>query len=88
MNKLRRRISYYKAYLSYFAIATAQFLNPVAAADPASKINRQEWECEEVQEQTRAQEMQEIAGENDEEEMRQIQEAERFIDPNKKINEC
>lgn len=83
MNKLRKRIYYSKAHLSYFAIATAQFLNPIAAADPASKINRQEWECEEVQEQTRAQEMQEIAGEADEEEIRQIQESERFIDAKK-----
>lgn len=83
MKRLRKRFSYYRAYFSYFAIAAAQFLNPVAAADPASKINRPEWEYEEVQKQTKAQEMQEIAGENDEVELRQIQENERCIDPNK-----
>ncbi len=79
MSNSRRRPSKCKSLLAVLVIATAQFLNPIAAADPASRINRQEWEYEEVQDQNRAQDMQEIAGENDEAEIRQIQETERVI---------
>jgi len=66
MKRFKRRLNYYKAYLAYFTVATAQFLCPSAAADPASKISPPEWSYREVQEEIKAYEMQEIAKEPDE----------------------
>mgnify|MGYP006080115343 CR=1 FL=1 len=77
MKSLKRRLSYYNAYLSYFIIAGFQIICPTVAADPASKINPPEWS--EVQEQTQAQRMREIAGKSEEIEERQIEESEKFI---------
>lgn len=66
MKLSKRQLAYCKAYLSYFVIASAQFLCPAAAADPASKINPPEWSIREVQEQIEAYEMQEIEKEHEE----------------------
>lgn len=40
---LTRRLARYRAAVSFFLVAAAQFLSPAAAADPASKINPPAW---------------------------------------------
>ena len=37
------RLSCYRAILSYYLVAMAQFLSPAAAADPAAKIDPPAW---------------------------------------------
>ena len=48
---VRIRISCYRAILSYYIVAMAQFLSPAAAADPASKIDPPEWSYRHTQEE-------------------------------------
>jgi hypothetical protein len=45
------RISCYRAILSYYIVAMAQFLSPAAAADPASKIDPPVWSYRHTQEE-------------------------------------
>lgn len=40
---LRRRLARFRAFVSFFLVATAQFLSPAAAADPAWKIDPPAW---------------------------------------------
>jgi hypothetical protein len=40
---LTRRLSRFRAFVSFFLVAAAQFLSPAAAADPASKIDPPAW---------------------------------------------
>ena len=42
-HSLKLRIRCYRAILSYYIVAMAQFLSPAAAADPASKIDPPVW---------------------------------------------
>ena len=39
----KRRLARCRAALSFYLVATAQFLSPAAAADPASKIDPPAW---------------------------------------------
>jgi hypothetical protein len=48
---LKLRISCYRAILSYYIVAMAQFLSPAAAADPASKIDPPVWSYRHTQEE-------------------------------------
>ena len=38
-----RQLSRFRAFVSFFLVAAAQFLSPAAAADPASKIDPPAW---------------------------------------------
>src|SRR6478735_12177220 len=40
---VRRRLARFRAFVSFFLVATAQLLSPAAAADPASKIDPPAW---------------------------------------------
>lgn len=48
---IKWRLRCYRAILSYYIVAMAQFLSPAAAADPASKINPPEWSYRHTQEE-------------------------------------
>ena len=49
--RFKIRISCYRAILSYYIVAMAQFLSPAAAADPASKIDPPVWSYRHTQEE-------------------------------------
>ena len=51
---LQRQWTHFRAGLSYFLIAAAQFLSPAAAADPASKIDPPAWSYQHSQEEIQA----------------------------------
>jgi len=51
---LRRRLARYRAFVSFFLIASAQFLSPAAAADPASKIDPPAWARQHSKEEMQA----------------------------------
>lgn len=40
---MKRRLARSRAFVSFLLVATAQFLSPAAAADPASKIDPPAW---------------------------------------------
>lgn len=40
---LQKRLTRFRAFVSFFLVASAQFLSPAAAADPASKIDPPAW---------------------------------------------
>jgi hypothetical protein len=40
---IKRRVARFRALVSFCLVATAQFLSPAAAADPASKIDPPTW---------------------------------------------
>jgi len=51
---LRRRLARFRAFVSFFLVAGAQFLSPAAAADPASKIDPPAWARQHSKEEMQA----------------------------------
>ena len=51
---LKRRIARFRAFVSFFFVAGAQFLSPTAAADPASKIDPPAWSHRHTREEIQA----------------------------------
>jgi hypothetical protein len=43
IDALTKRVARFRAFLSFFLVAAAQFMSPAAAADPASKIDPPAW---------------------------------------------
>lgn len=50
-HSVKQRLRCYRAILSYYIVAMAQFLSPAAAADPASKIDPPIWSYRHTQEE-------------------------------------
>jgi len=51
---MKRRMTYFRAFVSFYLVAVAQLLSPAAAADPASKIDPPTWSHRHSQEEVRA----------------------------------
>ncbi len=43
LQAMKRRVTRFRAFVSFLLVAFAQFLTPAAAADPASKIDPPAW---------------------------------------------
>jgi hypothetical protein len=54
IHALRRRLARFRAFVSFFLVAAAQFLSPAAAADPASKIDPPTWSRQHSKEEMEA----------------------------------
>jgi len=53
-NSFRRKLTAFRAGLSFAIVAFAQFLSPAAAAEPASRIDPPAWSYRHTQEEVQA----------------------------------
>jgi len=51
---MKRRLAFFRAFVSFYLVAVAQLLSPAAAADPASKIDPPSWSYKHSQEEVQA----------------------------------
>jgi len=51
---IKRRVARFRVLVSFCLVATAQFLSPAAAADPASKIDPPAWSYRHFREEIQA----------------------------------
>jgi hypothetical protein len=72
---IKRRLTRFRAFVPFLLVATAQFLSPAAAADPASKIDPPAWSHRHSKAELQAYGARATAQEPEKKNMRTIREA-------------